>query len=120
MASAIEFQSFFWKEIFETNRLAVRMAEIAALTDEGLTISPPINGCKVVKAWPASALGDNFMSDAYIVQAIFDNGKELRAFAKVSVTNRIYIRTNKKIIISFIILYRSCHITVSYSSRQRP
>ena len=83
MAPSIAFQSAFWKEIFEKENLAVRMAEVAAMKDEGLSLSPPINGCKCLKVSPASALGDNFMSDAYIIQAQFENGNQLTSFVKV-------------------------------------
>lgn len=83
MAPSISYLSTFWKEIFEKEKLARRMAEVAALKEEGLIISPPINGCKMVKAWPASAMGDNFASDAYGVKAVLENGTELEAFIKV-------------------------------------
>ena len=83
MALSIAFQSAFWKEIFEKEKLAVRMAEVAAMKDEGLSLSPPINGCKCIKVSPASALGDTIASDAYVVKALHENGNELQAFVKV-------------------------------------
>lgn len=79
--------STFWKEIFEKEKLAKRMAEVAALKDAGLTLSPPVNGCILLKAWSASGLGDNFSSDAYRVKAVLEDRTELDAFIKVFTLN---------------------------------
>ena len=59
------------------------MAELVALKDEGLLLSPSVNGCRTLKASPASAVGDNYASDTYVVTAVLDNGSKLQAFIKV-------------------------------------
>ena len=76
--------SAFWKEIFEKEKLAVRMAEVAALKDNGLSLSPAVMGCIHLKVAPATNLGDNFGSDAYVVKALLEDGKELQSFVKAN------------------------------------
>ena len=39
MTPSTAFQSAFWKEIFEKENLALRMAEVVALKDQGLSLS---------------------------------------------------------------------------------
>ena len=74
--------SKFWKHIFEEESLTLRMSEIAG-NSAGLTFDSPIYKQVRLTASPASALGDNFLSTVYLVQAVLKAGTTYRAFVKV-------------------------------------
>lgn len=68
--------------LFDTEKLAIKLPEAAAQED-GITFRSTF-GSVQVKAKAATATGENFMSDAYIVSAVL-NGSDVehRAFVKV-------------------------------------
>lgn len=72
-----------WRYLFDTEKLAIRMPEIAG-QENGITFRSAVFGDVQVQAKPATATGENFMSDAYLVSAIKKgSGEEHRAFVKV-------------------------------------
>ena len=85
----------FWSSLFEQEQLALRLDQVAA-EPGGLSIDLADCGRIQVKAVRATALGDNFMSDAYSVTAKLenDNQTEYNAFVKVVISgsSNIYFR----------------------------
>lgn len=74
--------SKFWKHIFEEENLALRMSEISGNSD-GISFDSSIYKRVKLTAFPASALGDNFLSVVYLVQAALEDGTIHRSFVKV-------------------------------------
>ncbi len=74
--------SQFWKHVFEEERLALRMSDMVGHS-AGISLDSPIYKRVKLTASPASALGDNFSSAVYLVQAVLENGTTYRSFAKV-------------------------------------
>ena len=72
----------FWKSIFEQEKLALRLAEIAAQPD-GCVFHLPTYGSVKLTATKATKLGENFMSLTYYTTADLDNGLQRKAFVKV-------------------------------------
>lgn len=73
-----------WRYLFDTEKLAIRLPEAAAQQEDGITFRSTVFGNVQVKAKPATATGENFMSDAYIVSAVQTaSGVEHRSFVKV-------------------------------------
>jgi len=75
-----------WKSIYEQENVAQRTAEIAAESD-GITFDLESYGKVQLLVKPASAVGDNFMSDTYYNTAVLSNGVQHRAFVKVLPSN---------------------------------
>jgi len=75
-----------WKSIYEQENVAPRTAEIAAESD-GITFDLESYGKVQLLVKPASAVGDNFMSDTYYNTAVLSNGVQHRAFVKVLPSN---------------------------------
>jgi len=75
-----------WKSIYEQENVAPRTAEIAAESD-GITFDLESYGKVQLLVKPASALGDNYMSDTYYNTAVLSNGVQHRAFVKVLPSN---------------------------------
>ena len=73
-----------WKSIYEQENVAPRTAEIAAESD-GITFDLESYGKVQLLVKPASAVGDNFMSDTYYNTAVLSNGVQHRAFVKVAI-----------------------------------
>ena len=71
-----------WKGIYEQERVASRMPEIAAKT-EGITFHLDGYGTVQLLVKPASAIGDNYMSDTYYNTAVLSSGIQHKAFVKV-------------------------------------
>ena len=79
-----EFQKQLWRAIYEQEHVASRMVEIAA-KKEGITFEIAAYGTIQLLVKPASAVGDNYMSDTYYSTAILINGGEKHnAFVKVN------------------------------------
>ena len=73
----------FWTALFEENGLIPKLPEIAGETD-GRSLPTKEFGQVKVKATPASAMGDNFMSDTFIVEAKTDKDTKFQTgFIKV-------------------------------------
>ena len=87
-----------WQHVFKDEQLIIQLtkahaANCAKESIDPLQESPDESAVTVestkwgpirLKVWSASALGDNFMSDAYIASAKYQNGTaEHRAFIKV-------------------------------------
>lgn len=67
---SLEKQKQFWKTLFEEKKLASQLASLAAdNADRGVTYDFPQYGKVHVVTQAASALGDNFMSDTFIMTA---------------------------------------------------
>ena len=71
-----------WKTIFEQERIAHRMVEISSVTD-GISFSLETYGAVQLLVKPASAVGDNYMSDTFCITAVLSNCVEHKAFVKV-------------------------------------
>lgn len=80
----------FWQQLFEKKDLANRLLLLnQEFGDRGMEIHHSHYGVSVVKAKPASVIGDNFFSDVFIVDALTKKNKlQFTAFAKVICTNR--------------------------------
>lgn len=85
MASYSE-NRIFWEQLFTVNDLANQLLTLSRdFGDCGIEIIHPKFGAAIVKAKPASALGDNFFSDTFIVDAEAKTDKRhFTAFTKVS------------------------------------
>lgn len=76
----------FWTALFGENGLIPKLPEIAGEPD-GRSLSTKEFGQVKVKASPATAMGDNFLSDTFIVEAITENdSKSQTGFIKVKYT----------------------------------
>jgi len=71
-----------WKTIFEQERITNRIIEITSVTD-GISFSLETFGTVQLLVKPATAIGDNFMSDTFYITAVLSNGVEHKAFVKV-------------------------------------
>lgn len=87
--------SKFWKHIFEEEGLALCMSDIAG-NSAGLSFHSPIHKQVKLTASPASALGDNFLSTVYLVQAVLENETTYRSFVKVDLGNFFYMKHTLK------------------------
>ena len=81
-----------WKDIFQDDKMVVKAAAKAQKTTSVelkdnreifLPIQSPTFGLIQLRVWSATALGDNFMSDAFFASATLKNGTEHEAFVKV-------------------------------------
>ncbi len=80
----------FWTALFEENGLIPKLPEIAGEPD-GRSLSTNEFGQVKVKAAAASAMGDNFMSDTFIVEAKTDKDtKSQTGFIKVRLSAENY------------------------------
>ena len=89
-----EFQlTDLWKGIYEQERVASKIIEIAAKKEEGITFQ--LDGFGEVKLVikAASGLGDNYMSDTYYNTAILSDGAHYKAFVKVLKTRYFIVVT---------------------------
>ncbi|KAI9561519.1 hypothetical protein GHT06_012478 [Daphnia sinensis] len=87
-------RQLFWKTLFETKKLAAQLASLATDHIDGVTYDDlPHYGRVHVVAESASSLGDNFMSDTFIVTAQLtasgDKTQTLSTFIKVLPTNAL-------------------------------
>ena len=82
-------EASLWKGIYEQERVASRMVEIAAKKEEGITFELATYGMVKLVAEPASAIGDNYMSDTYYNTATLSNGEHCKAFVKVITHNHL-------------------------------
>lgn len=81
----------FWRTLFEAKTLAGQLVSLARDHTDGVTYDDlPHYGRVRVVVKPASSLGDNFMSDTFIVtaqisgwEAIASDGDTLSTFVKV-------------------------------------
>lgn len=65
-------QQTFWKTLFELKQLAAQLPSLATDRVDGVTYDDlPQYGQVHIQAKSASSLGDNFMSDTFIVTAKF-------------------------------------------------
>lgn len=74
--------SNIWEYLFKDENLALRLADASSVSD-GLHVQSSKFGIVKVEAHIATALGDNFTSDAYAVQVTEENGTVHKAFVKV-------------------------------------
>lgn len=81
-----------WKDIFQDDAMVIKAAAKAQKTTAEelkknreifLPIDSPSLGNIQLRVWSATALGDNFMSDAFFASATLKNGNEHQAFVKV-------------------------------------
>ena len=83
MADHTATSKLFWTTLFEQEKLASQMHSIST-NDEGVSFTNVGQFGNVhIKCRPASALGDNFMSDTFIVSATVQDGTSFRGFIKV-------------------------------------
>lgn len=59
----------FWKTLFETQKLTSKLPILATNHPNGVFYKLPQYGQVLVKAETASVMGDNFMSDTFIIKA---------------------------------------------------
>ncbi len=81
--------SKFWKHIFEEENLALRMSEMSGNSD-GISFDSSIYKRIKLTGSPASALGDNFLSVVYLVQAALEDGTIYRSFVKVRLIGYVF------------------------------
>lgn len=77
----------FWRTLFEEQEIARRIAALAEETSANTAIVCNISqyGEVRLKVHSTSSLGDNFMSDAYVISAhVVDGVIEYSSFIKVS------------------------------------
>ena len=74
-----------WRTIFEQERIAHRLVEVFS-EKNGITSSLEIYGTVRLLVKPATAIGDNYMSDTFYITAVLNSGVEHRAFVKVIIT----------------------------------
>ena len=75
----------FWKTLFQQEKIASKMHSISAI-EEGVSFDNVGQFGKIhFHCRPASVLGDNFMSDTFIVTATTDDGGSFRGFIKVQI-----------------------------------
>jgi len=111
----MESQQLLWQHVFKDEQLIIRLIkEHAAVCSKNsldslqeskdeITIESSKWGPIKLKIWAATALGDNFLSDAYIASAKLDNGKvEYRSFIKVSHPSLMYNQNSTFYIHSFL------------------
>ena len=81
---SVEYIKQLWRAIYEQEHVASRMVEIAA-KKEGITFEIEAYGTIQLLVKPASAVGDNYMSDTYYNTIVLNNGgEEQKAFVKVN------------------------------------
>ena len=98
MTTKLESQQSLWQHVFKDEQLIIRLIKDHAAVcaknsinplkesadENAVTIESSKWGPIKLKIWAATALGVNFMSDAYTASAKLDNGKvEYRSFIKV-------------------------------------
>jgi len=89
MADHTATSKLFWTTLFEQEKLASQMHSIST-NDEGVSFTNVGQFGNVhIKCRPASALGDNFMSDTFIVSATVQDGTSFRGFIKVLPSNTL-------------------------------
>ncbi len=82
----------FWKTLFEKKNLAPQLPTLATKhAEDGITYGFPQYGQVHVMVEAASALGDNFMSDTFIVKAAV---KKWGASSKEATTYSTFIKVN--------------------------
>ena len=99
-------QQLLWQYVFKDEQLIIRLikdhaaacsnnsVDLLQESEDEVTIESSKWGPIKLKFWAATALGDNFLSDAYIASAKLDNGKvEYRSFIKVSHLSLMYFTT---------------------------
>lgn len=67
--SKLSEQKQFWKVLFEQENVASNLMSLSTNHPNGIPYELPNFGQVRVRAAPASALGDNFMSDTFSVTA---------------------------------------------------
>ncbi len=86
-------QQKFWKKLFEIKSLAQQLPTLATKnTKDGVTYGFPQYGQVHVMVEAASALGDNFMSDTFIVKATV---KKLGAAPKEAITYSTFVKVRR-------------------------
>ena len=73
----------FWTSLFEETQLASKIFDVAAAEEKGQYFHVKKYGNVLVKSKPASALGDNFMSDTFTIEATLEDGTSYISFIKV-------------------------------------
>lgn len=80
----------FWTTLFEDHNVTPKLPSIAEQPD-GVSFPTSAYGKVTVKANAASALGDNFMSDTFIVEARSEKEEKSRTgFIKVQFYSRSF------------------------------
>ena len=82
MASSEEDKKF-WTALFEENSLTMQLPILADDKIDGVTLPSSHSGSVKVKVIRASALGDNFMSDTFLVKASAQDENSRNTFIKV-------------------------------------
>ena len=119
MSEKLESKQLLWEHIFKNDQLIIRLINDHAAACAKVSIKPSLEnadknaitiqsskwGPIKLKIWAATALGDNFLSDAYIVSAKLNDGEvEYRSFIKVNQPTLIYT-TNQTIFIHYLFLH---------------
>ena len=75
----------FWTTLFEENELALQLTKLANEKEHDESKLKLPLGCVKLNVARASALGDNFMSDTYIIEAVMEKESKasIKSFAKV-------------------------------------
>ena len=74
-----------WKIIFEQEHITNRIIEISS-EPNGISICLETYGTVQLLVKPATAIGDNYLSDTFYITAVLSNGVEHKAFVKVIIT----------------------------------
>jgi len=95
-----------WKDIFQDDKMVIKAAAKAQKTtaeelkknrETFLSVDSPSLGQIQLRVWSATALGDNFMSDAFFASATLKNGHEHQAFVKVYIFSVILFRNTNQL-----------------------
>jgi len=83
MAASELDQKKFWKAIYEQERVASRMVDLAARQEDGSNFELSPYGTVKLMVKAASSIGENYLSDAYYNTATLNGGVSYKAFVKV-------------------------------------
>jgi len=87
MAASELDQKKFWKAIYEQERVASRMVDLAARQEDGSNFELSPYGTVKLMVKAASSIGENYLSDAYYNTATLNGGVSYKAFVKVLPSN---------------------------------
>jgi len=79
----LESQKQLWSNVFSDKNVAINLYKNCTGGDGTFICQSPTYGSKNVQFKSATALGDNFTSDAFSATAKLDDGTERNAFVKV-------------------------------------
>ena len=101
MAQHKDKSSLLWHTLFQQHKLAANMHSISTQPQGVSFQNVPHFGNVHFKCRPASTLGDNFMSDTFIVTATMDDETSFGGFVKVQIHLETYSNLNPTHVLTF-------------------